>query len=276
MRLSIFIFVVAFLSACHEEPVHYNGYIDADMTYLSSNYPGRLAALAVYRGQTVQQKQLLFQIDQTDNHLDIEMSRLTQKNLLAQRQELLNQIHYDELNYRRIATMRQSDAASQNDLELARTDLQVLKHKLEALDFQIKSSEVNTAEKEWEQRQKENHALNDGIIYDTYFNPGEYVQAGQPIASLITKDKIKVLFYVPESALSRIKLNDLIRVSSDGAPRLVQGVISYISNTAQYTPPIIYSREERSALVFRVEARIVSPDLAQIHLGQPVTVEFIS
>lgn len=274
-RLTV-LFLILFLSACRESVPHYNGYIDADLTYISSNFPGRLDALCIHRGQAVHKNQLLFKLEQTNDHFTVAMSELSGTNLLAEKKELLDQLEYNQLNYRRTLKMRQGDVASQNDLERAKTDLDVSKNKLAAINAQIKSSELNTLDKKWQEQRKEGYAINPGIIYDSYFTPGEYVQAGQPVVSLISKEHIKVLFFIPEQDLSHIALNDRIKISSDGAPQLATGRISYISNTAQYTPPVIYSREERHSLVFRVEARIDHPDLKQLHLGQPITVELVS
>jgi hypothetical protein len=102
------------------------------------------------------------------------------------------------------------------------------------------------------------------------------VQAGQPVLALITKPKIKVIFFVPEKDLSKIALNQKVLVSSDGTQRKLPAKISYISQDAQYTSPTIFSKEERSALVFRIEARLDNPQLEQVHLGQPITLELIS
>lgn len=275
MRKLILLGVFFLLSSCKDDNSVYNGYIDADMTYLSSNYAGRLTDLFVVRGQNVNKDQLLFKLEKADENFKAEMSRLTQNNLIAQRQAMMDTIHYNEINYRRTLQIRKQDAASQNDLDMAKKDLDVSKSQLAALDFQIKSSGVDTTDIEWQIARKENYATHQGIIFDTYFTKGEYVQAGQPVVSLITEKNIKVIFFVPENDLSKISLNDKIQLSSDGSPHLATGTIRYISNTAQYTPPIIYSREDRKNLVFRVEAGIDKPNLNQLHLGQPISLEFV-
>lgn len=276
MRKFVLLCCIVLLSSCKEGGSLYNGYIDADLTYLSSNFAGRLTQLLVLRGQAVKKNQLVFKLEQTSANFGVAMSEFAQNNLLSQRKELIDQIHYNEINYRRTVQIRKQDAASQNDLDVAKKDLDVLKNQLTALDFQIKSSHVDTADKQWHVARMENHATGRGIIFDTYFTRGEYVQAGQPVVSLITKRNIKVIFFVPEKSLSNIHLNDKIKISCDGNKHLATGTIRYISDTAQYTPPIIYSREERQELVFRVEARIDNPNLNQLHLGQPVSLEFVS
>lgn len=278
MRLIILYCLMTILCSCNEDSNRYNGYngyIDADLVYLSSSFPGRLNDLLVSRGQNVEKNQLLFKVEQINDDFAISMSELSQNNIEAQKKELINQINYDEINYQRIIKMHREDAASQNDLELARRDLAILKNKLAAVDAQIKSSAINTKNKIWERSRKEGIANQQGIIFDTYFTKEEYVQIGQPVLSLLTPENIKVIFFIPEPKLKTTLLNSKIKFFN-GDQVLGEGTISYISKIAQYTPPIIYSREDSHSLVFRVEAQINSPNLNQIHLGQPISLEVIS
>lgn len=264
------------LSGCKDKHVHYNGYFDADLTYLSSDFSGRLSQLAVKRGESVKKDQLLFRLEQTSERYGVETSEWMQRNLAAQRQEVLAQITYNNINYARTKQIRTQDAASQNDLDLATEQLAILKNQLAALDTQIASNQIDTENRKWIMARKSNRAPENGIIFDTYFTQDEYVQGGQPILALVTQHNIKVIFFVNEQALTKIRMQQPIQITSDGNAQLASGRISYISNVAQYTPPIIYSREERSKLVYRVEARIDKPDLNTLHLGQPVSIEISS
>ena len=273
MRKLIVLMCIYLLNSCGDNVPQYNGYIDADLTYLSSDFAGRLAMLDVSRGQSVHKNQLLFKLEQTNEYFGVAISRLNKKNLTSQKQEIMDQIHYNDINYHRTLLMRKQNAASQNDVDVVKKDLDVLKSQLNAIEFQIKSSDVETADKNWQLQRKASYATDNGIIFDTYYTPEEFVQAGQPVLSLITKQHIKVIFFVSEKELSSILLNRKVSISSDGSPKLATGTINYISNIAQYTPPIIYSREERQELVFRVEAVLDNPNLNQVHLGQPVSLE---
>ena len=223
----------------------------------------------------VHKNQLLFKLEQTSEDFDVDIAQFNKKNLEAQRQEILSQIQYGDINYHRSLKMRQQNAASQNDLDLAKKDLAVLNEQLKAIDFQIKSSQIAIAEKHWQVVRKQNYATDTGIIFDTYFTKNEYVQGGLPVLSLLTKKNIKVVFFVSEKELSHIRLNAKVAIASDGSPKLATGTINYISKIAQYTPPIIYSRENRASLVFRIEARIDNPDLNQLHLGLPISLVLV-
>lgn len=276
MRKIAYLSLLLILISCKHEGPHYNGYIDADLTYLSSDYAGRLATLDVHRGQLVKKNQFLFKLEQTTEQYSVDVNRLTHDNLLAQQQQIIDQLNYAEINYRRTSLMRKDKSASQNDVDVTKKDRDVLKDQLAAIQYQIKSNTVDIKNKEWQVNRKEGFATNPGVIFDTYYTKGEYVQAGQPVLSLITASKIKVIFFVPENDLSHIALNQKVLVSSDGTTRKLPAKISYISQNAQYTSPTIFSKEERAALVFRIEAQLDNPQLEQVHLGQPVTLELTS
>jgi HlyD family secretion protein len=273
MRKLFVLCLVSLLCACKESGPRYNGYIDADLTYLSSDYSGRLQALLVHRGEMVKKNQPLFKLEHTSERYGVRMSRLNKDALLAQMQGTEAQLHYAEINYRRVSEMKKHNAASDNDLDMAKRDVDVLKDQWTALQFQMHSSEVDIANRNWQLARKAGAAIDAGLVFDTYYTPDEYVPTGQPVLSLITKRNIKAIFFVGEKELTHIQLNQKVTISSDDNAKLATGSIRYIANIAQYTPPIIYSRENRQTLVFRVEAGIDSPDLQQIHLGQPVSVE---
>jgi HlyD family secretion protein len=79
---------------------------------------------------------------------------------------------------------------------------------------------------------------------------------------------------VPETWLGAIHPGDGVTVSVDGAPHSFAGKVSYISPRAEYTPPVIYSKESRNKLVYMIEAVFDPESSAQLHPGQPVDVQF--
>src|SRR5205814_3333187 len=110
----------------------------------------------------------------------------------------------------------------------------------------------------------------------TLFREGEWVAAGKPVAMLLPPPNIKVRAFVPETKVGALRVGEEARVTVDGLPAPFAGRISYISPRAEYTPPVIYSRESRAKLVFMIES-VFDPDVsAGLHPGQPVDVEFKS
>jgi HlyD family secretion protein len=109
-----------------------------------------------------------------------------------------------------------------------------------------------------------------GIVQQVYYRPGETVPAGRPVIALLPPGNIKVRFFVPETIVARIAIDDAIRIGCDGCPPGLTGKVTFISRNAEFTPPVIYSLEERKKLVFLVEAYPDRPDALRV--GQPVDV----
>jgi len=70
--------------------------------------------------------------------------------------------------------------------------------------------------------------------------------------------------------LPRLAYGDVVKVNCDGCPPDITARISFIASSAEFTPPVIYSREERSKLVFLVEALPNKPEALRV--GQPIDV----
>ena len=68
----------------------------------------------------------------------------------------------------------------------------------------------------------------------------------------------------------RLGYGDVIKVNCDGCPADITAHISFIASAAEFTPPVIYSLEERSKLVFLIEALPSEP--GNLRVGQPVDV----
>jgi len=109
-----------------------------------------------------------------------------------------------------------------------------------------------------------------GTVQQVYFRPGEIVPVGRPIVALLPPGNLKVRFFVPESVLPRLAYGDVVKVGCDGCAGDLTAHISFIASTAEFTPPVIYSRDERAKLVFLVEALPEEPQ--QFRVGQPIEV----
>ncbi|BGE84747.1 HlyD family efflux transporter periplasmic adaptor subunit [Methylosinus sp. 3S-1] len=109
-----------------------------------------------------------------------------------------------------------------------------------------------------------------GVVQDVFFRVGEMANAGQPILSLLPPANRKIRFYAPQSRLARVKLGGRVEISCDGCEAGLFGRISFISAREEFTPPVIFSDEERAKLVFKIEARLEGAAL-DLPLGLPIT-----
>jgi HlyD family secretion protein len=96
------------------------------------------------------------------------------------------------------------------------------------------------------------------------------VPAGRPVVSLLPPGNIKIRFFVPEALLPTIALGLGVTIQCDGC-KAVPAKVTFISRTSEFTPPVIYSQDERSKLVFLIKARTETP--GELRVGQPVDVK---
>ena len=125
----------------------------------------------------------------------------------------------------------------------------------------------------WSFDQKQQFAPANAFVHDTLYRQGEWVAAGNPVVVLLPPANIKVRFFVAETALAQIKIGQTVQISFDGAAKKYSATVNYISTQAEFTPPVLYNRENRSKLVFMIEAKFSPADAADLRPGQPVDVE---
>lgn len=109
-----------------------------------------------------------------------------------------------------------------------------------------------------------------GQVEQTYYNPGEWVPANQPVVSIIPDDKRKIRFFVPQDKVAGIHPGMAVRFTCDGCGEARTATVRFIAPRAEYTPPVIYSEHARAKLVFMVEAAL--PADKPLPLGLPVAV----
>jgi HlyD family secretion protein len=109
-----------------------------------------------------------------------------------------------------------------------------------------------------------------GRVERLYFSDGELAPVGTPVVALLPEAALKIKFYVSEADRPGFALGDVLEVSCDGCGEGLTATVSFFASDPQFTPPVIYSRDERERLTFLAEA-VLKPG-ATLHPGQPVTV----
>lgn len=110
-------------------------------------------------------------------------------------------------------------------------------------------------------------------VEDTLYRVGEWVAAGAPVVNLLPPGAIKLRFFVAEPALAQVRVGAALRVRCDGCPAPLEARVAFVAREAEFTPPVIYSREQRARLVYLVEARPAASAAAALKPGQPVDIE---
>jgi HlyD family secretion protein len=230
------------LAACNGSGETFQGWIEADLVFVGPDEAGRVETLSIREGDRVTAAAPLFTLDADQQKADVLSGEAT----LANAQQTFRRA--DELLKNRTGTQKDFDAA-QSALRDAEARLNWAKTRL------ARRSVASPAT---------------GSIQQVYYRPGEVVAAGRPIVSLLPPGNLKVRFYVPEAMLPKLSAGDPVKVSCDGCAPDLAAHVSFISRTSEYTPPVIYSLDERSKLVFLIEALPERPEALRV--GQPVSV----
>ena len=126
---------------------------------------------------------------------------------------------------------------------------------IRAAEADARAAREVVAQSDWRLAQRAVAAPASGLVHDTYFVVGDWVPAGAPVASLLPPGNVKVRFYVPETLLGRLKPGQTVNIACDGCAAPVAATIAFIADRAEFTPPVLYSKENRSKLVYLVEAK---------------------
>ena len=143
---------------------------------------------------------------------------------------------------------------------------------IRAAEADARAAREVVAQSAWRLAQRAVAAPASGLVHDTYYVVGDWVPAGSPVASVLPPGNVKVRFYVAETALGRLKRGQTLTVTCDGCAAPIATTIVLIADRAEFTPPVLYSKENRSKLVYLVEAKPAPADAARLRPGQPVDV----
>jgi HlyD family secretion protein len=198
------------------------------------------------------------------------------ENDLSREERLLRSHAVAGQDYDRARAAREKDRQRviQLEADLKTAQLGARTDQVAAAEANVRAQEAALAKAEWDLAQKRQAAPQAGLVFDTLYRQGEWVPAGRPVVVLLPPPNIKVRAFVPQTKVATIRAGDPVRVFVDGVPEPLIGRVCYISPRAEFTPPVLYSQEGRSKLVFMIEA-IFDPEVAvNRHPGQPVDVLF--
>jgi HlyD family secretion protein len=181
-------------------------------------------------------------------------------------------ISSQKLDASRTALKRDRERLKELEAQLATAKLAARVDEIRAAEAAVAAAHATLARADWSLAQKSVTAPVAGLVQDTLYAQGEWVPAGSPVVSLLPPQNIKVRFFVPETRIGSLKTGQAVTLSCDGCAAAISAAISYIAPQAEYTPPVIYSRENRGKLVFLIEARPAPADATKLRPGQPMDV----
>lgn len=143
---------------------------------------------------------------------------------------------------------------------------------IKAADNQVKQAQATLEQAQWRLSKRVLAAPSPGRVNDVIRNPGDTAGPTAPVISILPDGAVKLSVYIPESAFSSVKVGTLLGVHCDGCGPDVMARVSYVSPDPEFTPPVIYSLENRQKLVYLVEAR-PEGDAGPLQPGQIVDVD---
>jgi HlyD family secretion protein len=312
MRSTLAATIAAFgLAACGEKPpATLQGYVEGEYVRVAAPFAGTLVRLDAQRGQDLKPSAALFALEAESEQAGRREAEERVARALAQVDDLKRGLRPSEIEavraqlaqaqvaaelsvkeYARSLDLVAKGFVSQQRADEARSARDRDRNRVAELDAQLTTArsgsrpdEIRAAEAEaraarealaqadWRLRQKTVAASVGGTVTDTLFALGEWVPAGAPVVTLLPAANVKVRFFVPEARLAAVKPGMRVGLACTGCDATLAATVSYVSPQAEYTPPVIYSNENRSRLLYMVEARPAPEQAAKLHPGQPMDV----
>jgi HlyD family secretion protein len=310
-RRSAAVFFVVVLAACGprgELPLQ--GYIEGEYVRVGPQFAGTLQQLSVQRGDQVTAGAPLFVLErekeiavrrQAEEQLRAALARLENiktgkrppevETVAEQLRQAQAARELSAANLKRQESLFKSGFISDAALDDVRTKLKSddalvaqLKASVQTANLPGRPDEIRAAQadadaarqalaqSDWHLSQRAVVAPQSGRVDDTYYVVGDFVPAGSPVVSLLPPANVKIRVYVPEPMLGRLRRGQTVSVTCDGCGDPISGTISFIADRAEFTPPVLYSKENRAKLVYLVEARPSPEVAARLNPGQPVDV----
>jgi HlyD family secretion protein len=286
-----------------------SGYVEGRYVYASAESAGRIETMPVARGARVNAGDILFILASSEEATRVAEAEARVAQAEAQLANLRSGMRPEEIavleaqvaeaqaaldaatkDAERARTLRAQNVVAQAQVDAAEEGLQVATARLEAAERQLavgrlpaRPEEILAAEKNLDAlrsaldlartqvAKRTVLAAASGLVEETFFEAGEFVGVAQPVISILPDDGRLVRFFVPEPLLTRSAPGTSVGVSCDGCPDGLTAQISFVATQPEFTPPVIYSRDNREKLVWMVEAR-PEGDAARLPVGQPVDI----
>ena len=303
--------VTLFVSGCGDPQTNeFPGYMEAHLVLIGSEQAGRVETLSVEEGDRVEKDAPIFTLESTEQEAEVAAAKarvaeaearladakqhmqrpgeidvleaalaqakamLVQSNLTLDRTQKLFDKHWvsqAQLDDAQAQHDRNEAAVAEAEKRIAAAKLPNRSDLIDAAAASVETSRHSLEQAEKALAKRKVFAPAAGTIEEVYFRPGEVVNAGQAVVALLPPGNLKVRFFVQEPVRAALHLDQTVSVTCDGCKGELTTKISFIARDAEFTPPVIFSREQREKLVFLVEARPMEAT-ANLTAGQPVTV----
>ncbi len=277
--------LVTSLFSCSGDGDKADGYgnFEATETTISAEANGKLVTFEVEEGSVLEENQILGIIDTVQLSLKRDQLLATRntifsksRNVLSQREVLKEQLKLAQNDQQRIENLVKSNAATTKQLDDINGQVKIIKEQIKSVESQnapivneVKSIEVQVQQIE---DQIEKSIIKNpvkGTVLVKYAEPNEVTAFGKPLYKIADLDAMILRVYISENQLADLQVGQMVTVKIDDRNEMksYQGKISWISETAEFTPKIIQTKEERVNLVYAVKIRVKND--GSLKIGMP-------
>lgn len=268
-----------------------SGSFEADEIIVSSELAGKLISFNVKEGMLLSKDSIIGavdaahislqqqQVEASINALNEKTADVTPQVQLLQNQLAVQQSQLDNLLHEksRVENLLKSDAATGKQLDDINAQIDIIRKSMSVTQQQINVQKSNIAtqnrsilseagplKKRIAQLQDQAHRANivnpvTGTVIAKYAEAGEVVSAGKALYKIADLSEINLRAYITGTQLSKVKLNQTVKVMIDnGAKKYKEynGIITWVSDKAEFTPKTIQTKEERANLVYAIKIKV--------------------
>ncbi|MGV9004537.1 HlyD family secretion protein [Flavobacterium sp.] len=289
MKQIITMLALATLFSCDKNDNEADAYgnFEAREVTISAESNGKIEFLNLDEGMQLEKDAVIGQIDTVQLYLNKQQLMASKStiysksaNVLSQRNVVQEQLKTAKIEQNRITTMFNESAATKRQVDEITGKVKVLQQQINSVETQnapivneVKSIDVQI--EKINDQLKKSKIINPvkGTVLAQYAEPNEITAFGKPIYKIADLSKMTLRVYFSETQLSSIKVGQEVNVSIDenkGA-KTYKGKISWISSSAEFTPKIIQTKEERVNLVYAV--KIIVKNDGSLKIGMPAEVK---
>ena len=288
MKKTITILLIATLFSCNKNKEKADGYgnFEATEITIASEANGKIEFLKVEEGAVLEPQTQVGLVDTTQlyfakQQLVASKSTISSKsaNVLSQKNVLYEQLKTAKIESNRIHNMFAENAATKRQVDEIDGKVKVIEEQIKSVGTQnapivndVKSVEVQIAKINDQIAKSKIINPIKGTVLAKYAEPNEVTAFGKPLYKIADISEMTLRVYISEKQLSEIKIGQKVTVKIDGIEEMKSypGSISWIASSAEFTPKIIQTKEERVNLVYAVKVKVKND--GSLKIGMPAEI----
>ncbi len=295
-KLSLIVIAAILFASCNNSANDYDaaGAFESVETIVSAQETGNIMTFNIEEGQTLQPGQLIGYIDTTQLYLrkkemqaQIASTTSQMPDIPVQISVLQSQLELAQTNQQRISNLYKQNAATQQQLDDANSQVKVLNDQIKAQESSLGITST-TLTKDVTPLKKQIAQINDqiaksliinevhGTVLTKYAEDHEFAAPGKALYKIAETDTLILRAYITGNQLDQVRLGQQVKVRTDEGEnkfRYYTGTVYWISSQSEFTPKTIPTKDERADLVYAIKVRVPNTD-GYIKIGMYGEVKF--